>query len=195
VAHLPPPSRMRISMHCGGSTTFVARTHTILCAHTHARTLTLACLPQHCCCTTKFNPNGATESDGNLQNLGLTPEQGAEVSAAYWAYMNVVYEEVVKRGKFSWQLLWTGQKDCAYKNDYSCLGTTGTNYLVTKNNCAATLRAQCTADSQSQKRAMMFPFQGSTSALTNVEEDLASFLLIRGPNAFIGHAWKGCSKQ
>ena len=40
--------------------------------------------------------------------------------------MNTVYAELVKRGKFAWQLLWTGQKDCAYKNSYGCLGTTGT---------------------------------------------------------------------
>ena len=39
--------------------------------------------------------------------------------------MNYVYAEVIKRGKFSWQLLWTGQKDCPYKTSYGCLGGTG----------------------------------------------------------------------
>ena len=88
----------------------------------------------------QFNPPGATESQGNLANLGLTKEQGAQVSEYYWAHMNVVYDTLIKRGKFAWQLLWSGQKDCAYKNSYSCLGTTGTNILIDKGNCAAKLR-------------------------------------------------------
>ena len=43
---------------------------------------------------------------------------------------------------------------------------------------------------------MMFPLQGkSTTDLPFFKQDLASFLLIRGPHAFFGHAWKGCSLQ
>ena len=33
----------------------------------------------------QFNPGGATESEGNLANLGLSKEQGAQVSEYYWA--------------------------------------------------------------------------------------------------------------
>ena len=144
----------------------------------------------------QFNPDGVTESKGSLANLGLSKEQGVEYSAHYWAYMNTVYDELLKRGKFAWQLLWTGQKDCAYKNSYGCLGTTGTHILVDETNCATQLRKMCTAGSQAQERAMMFPFQGkSTSSLPFFEQDLAAFLLTRGPHAFIGHAWKGCSQS
>lgn len=141
----------------------------------------------------QFNPNGATESAGTLANLGLSKEQGTEVSEAYWAYMNTVYAELIKRGKFAWQLLWTGQKDCAYKNSYGCLGTTGTKYLVQKSNCAGALRTMCKKDSQAHRRAMMFPLQGTTTKLVAFEQDLAAFLLTRGPHAFFGHSWKGCS--
>ena len=28
-----------------------------------------------------------------------------------------------------------------------------------------------------------------------MKQDLANFLLIRGPYAWLGHAWKGCSKE
>ena len=105
------------------------------------------------------------------------------------------YDEIVKRGHFAWQLLWTGQHDCAYKNSYGCLGTTGTNYLVTPENCKQQLTAFCKADSQAQNRAMMFPFAGKDpETLPAFEEDLANFLLSRGPHAFLGHSWLGCSK-
>ena len=95
----------------------------------------------------QFNPTGATESAGSLANLGLSKSQGAQISEYYWALMNHVYSEVVKRGSFAWQLLWTGQKDCPWKNSYGCLGTTGTNILVHKNNCAKAIRQMCTPDS------------------------------------------------
>ena len=93
----------------------------------------------------QFNPSGATESMGTLKNLGLSKAEGAKVSEAYWAYMNTVYASLLKRGKFAWQLLWTGQPDCAYKYSYGCLGTTGTNLLVTQKNCATSIRKFCTA--------------------------------------------------
>jgi hypothetical protein len=135
----------------------------------------------------QFNPTGATESAGTLANLGLSKEQGAQVSEYYWAHMNTVYTELLKRGKFAWQLLWTGQEDCAYKNSYSCLGTTGTNILINKGNCAAKLRTFCKPDSDAQTRAMMFPFAGKdTDKLPEFEQDLANFLLTRGPHAFLG---------
>jgi hypothetical protein len=106
----------------------------------------------------QFNPTGATESAGTLANLGLSKEQGAQISEYYWAHMNTVYSELLKRGKFAWQLLWTGQQHCPYKNSYGCLGTTGTNILINKQNCAAKLKSFCAAGSDAQKRAMMFPF-------------------------------------
>lgn len=144
----------------------------------------------------QFNPTGATESLGNLANLGLSPQQGAQLSEDYWAYMNVVYAEVLKRGKFAWQQLWTGQQQCDYYNSYSCLGSTGTHLLVQPKSCASDLRTLCAKGSPPQTRAMMFPFAGSDpSELPQFQQDLANFLLVRGPHAFLGHAWKGCSKD
>eukprot|EP01052_Picozoa_sp_SAG31_P024515 SAG31_NODE_2091_length_6465_cov_2.429626_8_plen_67_part_00 len=49
------------------------------------------------CSDDQFNPGGATESAGTLANLGLSEEQGAQVSSYYWAHMNAVYAEVLKR--------------------------------------------------------------------------------------------------
>merc|ERR1711934_1226166 len=79
---------------------------------------------------------------------------------------------------------------------YGCLGTTGTNILISKKDCAQKIRAFCKPDSQAQTRAMMFPFAGaSTEQLPEFQQDLANFMLTRGPHAFLGHSWKGCSKQ
>ena len=140
----------------------------------------------------KFLPGGVTESLGNLTNLGLTKEQGEAYSAYYWQYMGVVYEEVLKRGRFSWQQLWcaTWQKD---DPTHTC--RTGPDPLVTKANCASQLRGLCSAGSpQHTRRAMMYQFSGGqTDQLPEFEQDLANFLLVRGEHAWLGHGWQGCS--
>ena len=118
---------------------------------------------------------GATESQGTLANLGLSKEQGAQISEYYWAHMNTVYAELLKRGKFAWQLLWTGQQHCPYKNSYSCLGTTGTNILINKQNCAAKLKSFCAADSDAQTRAMMFPFAVTNETFDSSDSKPADF--------------------
>jgi len=77
-----------------------------------------------------------------------------------------------------------------------CTASQGTEYLVEKGKCRAQLLAMCKADSQAQNRAMMFPFQGKDpSDLAAFEQDLASFLLARGPHAFLGHSWAGCRTE
>ena len=167
-----------------------------------------------------------------MLSVSLTPES---------ITISDVYAELIKRGKFAWQLLWTGQPDCPYKTSYGCLGTTGTNILISKKDCAQKIRAFCKPDSQAQTRAMMsattislasglhfsqdasdnvanrFPFAGpSTHQLPEFQQEcaqlllflalaqvpthgmplrsLANFMLTRGPHAFLGHSWKGCSK-
>jgi hypothetical protein len=140
----------------------------------------------------QFNPTGATESEGTLANLGLTKEQGEEYSAYYWQYMKVAYDELLKRGKFSWQQMWSGQAE-GY-GDYKYLCSTSPQPLVTKVNCASQLRKMCSATSQAQTRAMFFSFNGSPEDLPEFEQDLANFLLTRGEHAWLGHAWKGCSR-
>eukprot|EP00729_Bicosta_minor_P011216 gene11215-11511_t len=72
--------------------------------------------------------------------------------------MGVVYEEVLKRGKFSWQQMWcsTWQKGGP---SHTC--RTAPEPLVTKATCATQLRSLCSARSpQHAGRAMMYQFTG-----------------------------------
>ena len=36
---------------------------------------------------------------------------------------------------------------------------------------------------------------GDPSKLLDLQNDLVNFLLVRGPYAWLGHGWKGCSKN
>lgn len=64
-------------------------------------------------------------------------------------------------------------------------------HKVSKNNCAASLRQHCAADSPTQHRAYLAAPRDHAAAYQTVE-DLANFLLIRGPYAWFGFGWVGC---
>lgn len=62
-----------------------------------------------------------------------------------------------------------------------------------RSGCVAYFRDACRQNSTMQTTAIMFSFSGSkTKPLPFVTEDLATFLLIRGPYAWLGYQWIGC---
>ena len=128
------------------------------------------------------------------EDMGLTAAEQAKIAKSYQANMAVIYDEILKRGMFSWQQLWNGQSNPDAKN--GCC----TKPLVTKgSSCADQLRKLCAADSPAQTRATMYAFspggcRGDPSKLTDPVQDIANFLLTRGPHAWLGHGWLGCSR-
>jgi len=127
------------------------------------------------------------------EDMGLTPQEQYAIGLSYQANMAALINKTLAAGKFAWQLFWnggspTGESGCC------------TRPIVEKGpTCAATLRSLCKADAPPQKRAMMYAFspggcQGDPSKLEEFQQDLANFLLIRGPFAWLGHGWLGCSR-
>ena len=107
----------------------------------------------------------------------------------YQKNMAALREATLDAGKFAWQMLWTGGAD-------DNIGGTGLTTLVRQNSCAATLRSMCSADSPAQTRAMAFGMSGHPSSRSaTLLQDLANFLLTRGPYSWLGWGWKGCSQQ
>ena len=129
-----------------------------------------------------------------ISDMGLTPADLQQLTASYTANMVALRAAVLAAGKFAWQYLWTG--GAADAKGSTCPGP-----LVTRAACAADLRALCNASSpQYEQRAMMYAFSpgmcgGDPGALVEFEQDLAGFLLTRGPWAYLGHAWNGCSRN
>lgn len=128
------------------------------------------------------------------EDMGLTAAQQYSIAKSYEANMAVIFDEILKRGMFSWQQLWNGQSSPTDKN--GCCTTP----LVRKGStCASSLRKLCTANSPAQNRAMMYAFtpggcSGDPGNLTDPLQDIANFLLTRGPYAWLGHGWLGCSR-
>ena len=94
-------------------------------------------------------------------------------------------------------MLWTG-------GHADGRGSTCPGPLVRDSTCAADLRALCSVDSPAQTRTMMYSFFPGRCNHADVSipvdppqlhEDLANFLLTRGPYAYLGHGWLGCSHR
>lgn len=128
------------------------------------------------------------------EDMGLTAEEQYNIAKSYEANMAVIYAEVLARGQFSWQQMWNGQSNPNDKN--GCC----TSPLVRQSSCAASLRALCSASSPAQSRLMHYAFtpggcSGDPGNLTDPLQDIANFLLVRGPYALLGHGWLGCSRN
>ncbi len=133
------------------------------------------------------------DSQGHIvQDTGMTTNDLVSITNAYNYNMEVLKNYTLQQGKFSWQMLWSG-------GDPNGKGSTCPSPLVNQNTCASDLRGLCTASSPAQSRTMMYAFgpgacRGDPSNLVQFDQDLANFLLVRGPYAYLGHGWLGCSR-
>jgi hypothetical protein len=100
----------------------------------------------------------------------------------------IVRKATLAAGKFAWQLMWTGGR-------VDGVGGTCPHSIVSQKSCAAELRALCNETAAPQTRAMMYALSDMGPPWGQLKQDLANFLLIRGPFAWLGHGWKGCSKN
>ena len=110
------------------------------------------------------------------------------MSAAFQRLSAKVYAAALTRGRFAWNQFFDNGVDCIMP-------------LVSKDNCALDLRTMCTAAAPEQTRAQLYGFSPGSCRGTNVANlseplaDVVNFQLIRGPHAFLGNGWVGCSQQ
>ena len=126
--------------------------------------------------------------------MGLTPADLLQLTYSYNATMLALRARLLSAGKFAWQFLWTG-------GPADAKGSTCPEPLVHQATCASELRLLCNSSSpQYTQRAMLYSFspggcKGDPSNLEFFEQDLAGFLLTRGPAAWLGHGWLDCSRN
>jgi len=121
----------------------------------------------------------------NVQKMGLSNETVREMIAAWLANQQLWRDALVKAGKMEWFLFYGGQQTAP-----------GQNQTCGRCTCASYLRANCGADSPSQNGTLFYGYSRTTHSvpfpLPSPDQDLAAFLLSRGPYAFFGYGWSGC---
>jgi hypothetical protein len=115
---------------------------------------------------------GPSEIDRNSQaDMGLSDSDVAAITGGWLSNMEAVQQAVVNAGGFTWSLF-PGQANAnAMPN------------VVTHSTCAATVAVAC---SPSNPYATVPLLQGLTNLGQDTTQQVAAFLLMRGPYAYIG---------
>ena len=118
-----------------------------------------------------------SEADPNfVVDTGYTPSEMKDHVYAYWANIAELYDKIVQKGGFAWQMF--GKGPALWEQNVSA--------------CAATLRSWCTENGTSDQQAAQYEVKAS-DALANATQYTANFLISRGPYAWLGYSWSGCS--
>ena len=116
----------------------------------------------------------------NVQKMGLSPEQVTAMITAWLANQQAWRDKLVASGKFEWFLFYGGQQTAP-----------GQNQTCGQCTCASYLRANCGANGPSQNGTLFYGFSRiahrTPFPLPSPDQDIAAFLLSRGPYAFFGY--------
>lgn len=135
---------------------------------------------QYGCAGCKCNhPQGASEGEEHqLADMGLSDDDVADITSAWNATMGAVQQYILDHGGYTWSLI-PGQANA-----------NAMPLLMNKTTCAATLREACRHDSRWQQFSTLFGLNKgkawTSTTLTQLDQDLAYFLLARGPYAWLG---------
>jgi hypothetical protein len=125
---------------------------------------------------------GPTEMNANCtRDMGLNQTDIADIMAAWHRNFVAAKAVSVAAGGFEWHLLKTTGSPAA--------GQTPTQ-------CKAFFQTACKPHSTAYDSALFVPFTYGAKAgygAPRWQEDLATFLLIRGPFGYIGHGFSTCS--
>ena len=124
---------------------------------------------------------GPTEEDGHcLEDMGHSGDQAwtTAITDAWCAVRHRAFQAALDAGGWFWQMF--------------SLFTT-----PPQAQCAASLRQLCAAGAASTyyNATTMHSLSGDHATLPNLAQDLAAFLLLRGPYAFLGFGWSGCGNK
>ncbi len=135
---------------------------------------------------------GPSEQDPHaVEDAGLSAADVADLAAAYRWVLAQAGAAVAARGKWTWSEF-LNNDPFQYVNG-GCIQP-----WVRQASCAADLRQLCSASSPAQARTLVYGFSPGCpsldpSHLASPQHDIANFQLVRGPFAFLGSGWQGCS--
>lgn len=132
---------------------------------------------------------GPSEMDRDaVEQMGMTESDVQAMIIAWQANQQAWRDALVQAGKFEWFLFYGGQQTAP-----------GQNQTCGQCSCQKYLQANCGAGSPSQNGTLFYGFSRSTHQtpwpLPTPEQDLAMFLLSRGPYALFGYGWCGCASS
>ena len=137
-------------------------------------------MPKQGFCDTNSTYGGPSEVEVHcINDTGLAAADGESIYTNWQATMQQIESILVSKGKFAWQYFYE------------------TTRPTTTDECISYFKTACAPNSDIQTNAVLFQFtkqpNGKQFPLITPTQDLASFLLVRGPYAWLGYSWLGCS--
>lgn len=118
---------------------------------------------------------GPTEVDANNQaDMALSDEDIKELTLAWEDNMGAAQKKILELGGYTWSLI-PGQSNA-----------NASPLLLNKENCETLLKQACQKESQWQKLPLLFGLTVNGTNILQLKEDMAFFLLARGPYAWLG---------
>lgn len=127
---------------------------------------------------------GATEVDAHQQaDMGLSDADIADLTRGWLATMTAAQQALLDAGAYTWSLMRGGENADA------------TPRMVERDSCVAELRAACAPSSPWATEPLLFGLHAgnATVPLPQLQQDIAAYLLMRGPWAFVGYGVWGMS--
>lgn len=128
-----------------------------------------------------WGSSGPSEMDsGAVKAMGMTPADVTAMVAAWTANQDAWMSALLAAGKFTWGMFYGGQQTAP-----------GQNQTCGQCTCKSYLETNCGPGSGSQNGTLFYGFSRNTHTsawpLPSPEQDLAMFLLSRGPYAYFGY--------
>lgn len=147
-------------------------------------------------------PTGPSEEDSHaVADMGLTPTDVAEMHSEWLETMVAVRDKLI--AVKAWQAEWS---NCPFtpNSTHYCWGVDATQRVVNgvaaqKADCTAHMREHCKPNNRFHSMAYSFVFTREAGHVGSacLKQDLARFLLLRGPYAWIGYmySWQMCGDE
>jgi len=137
---------------------------------------------------------GIAEAEGNFINdTGLSLEERKNLMTSFNKNMERVYDIVIQRGGFVWQMLDAGP---FVLPAYFPNGTLNPKGPMKPETCAQRLREYCKANGTATQRPLAYIGNPNLdNATVQADQYTAVFLLTRGDYAWIGYGFRGCKSK
>jgi len=110
------------------------------------------------------------------ERMGLTKQEVAAIILATQEIWNRMATSLLGAHKYNWQMF--GNED-------------GVKGSVTKQNCVSYMTGLCKPEIQKIPMMMGITYDQATKSTPDIQQNIAAFLITRGPYAYIGYGWMG----
>lgn len=134
-----------------------------------------------------WSSQGPSEMDADaVQKMGMSKTDVNAMIAAWKDNQHSWRDKILANGRFEWFLFYGGQQNAP-----------GWNQTQPQATCLSFMRTNCGATAPTQTGALFFGYSRiqhhEAWPLPYPDQDLAAFLLVRGPFAWFGYGWTGCA--